>query len=279
MDAAHDPVVSATLARIRSLRLRAVRERTGLHYVEGFRNFIQALDAQIPVESILYSEVLAQNPAVQKNVRLQKRAGVPVLRVSPEVFRGVSGTLRASGIGAIFRQHWTPLTAADPRQGTCWIAVSSIRSPGNVGTMLRTAEAVGVGGVIFLGDQVDPFDPAVIRASMGGVFRLRLLRCGLPELVSWKARWGCRFWGTSPAAEGLYTEAPIDPPLVVFFGDERRGLSPEELALCTQTLRIPIVGRADSLNVGVAAGVILFEVLRRSGKPKSDVRDGRDALA
>jgi TrmH family RNA methyltransferase len=258
-----DDLRDAVLARIRILQLRAVRERTGLHYIEGFRNFIQAIDARIPIETILYSEVLAQNPAVQKNVRLQKRAGVPVVRVAPEVFRRVSGTLRASGIGAIVRQHWTRLDVADPRQGSCWIAVSSLRSPGNIGTILRTAEAAGVGGAIMLGERVDPFDSAVIRASMGGVFRLQLVRCSLKEFVVWAARWGCRVWGTSPSADGDYTQASVESPLVVLFGDERRGLSPEEMAACTQTSRIPILGRADSLNVGVAAGVILYEVLRR----------------
>ncbi|HVR83189.1 MAG TPA: RNA methyltransferase [Planctomycetota bacterium] len=263
MEASHDAALPPLLARIRKLRFRPVRERTGLHYVEGFRNFIQALDAHVPIEAILYSEILAQNPAVQKNVRLQRRAGVPVVRVTPEVFRGASGSLRASGVGAIVRQHWTPLADADPRQGTCWIAVRSLRSPGNVGTILRTAEAAGVGGVVLLGNQVDPFDPAVVRASMGGLFRLRLVRSSLQEFVLWKTQWDCRVWGTSPTAGGLYTEASVEGPLVVLFGDERRGLSPEELGVCTETSRIPIVGRADSLNVGVAAGVILYEVLRR----------------
>lgn len=278
MEASRDPAVSATLARIRSLRVRSVRERTGVHYIEGFRNFIQALDAEVSVESILYSEILAQNPAVQKNVRLQKRAGVPVMRVTPELFRGVCGTARASGIGAIVRQHWTSLAAADPHQGTCWIAVSSLRSPGNIGTILRTAEAVGVGGVILLGDQVDPFDPAVVRASMGGLFKLRLVRCSLADFVSWKTRWQCRVWGTSPSADGVYTEASVEAPLVVLFGHERRGLGPEELGVCTQMSRIPIVGRADSLNVGVAAGVILYEVLRRRPPVRSEVvRDAPDA--
>jgi TrmH family RNA methyltransferase len=278
MDETHDAVVSKILKRVQSLRHRDIRSETDLHYTEGFRNFIQVLDAGIPVEMILYSEILAQNPAVQKNVRLQKRAGVPVIRVRPEQFRRISGTVRASGIGAIIRQHWTPLSAADPRTGTCWIALSSVRSPGNLGTILRTAEAAGVGGVILIGDQIDPFDPAVVRASMGGIFRLRLVRCALRDLAAWKERWGCQFWGTSPSAEGLYTEASLEPPLVVFFGDERRGLSPEEFAICTRTSRIPIIGRADSLNVGVAAGVILYEVVRRRGEIRS-ARDARDALA
>jgi len=271
MEESHEKCVSSVLARVRRLRLRSVRDRTRLHYLEGFRNFIQAIDVKIPVETIVYNETLARNPAVQKNVRLSKRAGVRVVRVTPEEFRRVSVTLRASGIGAIVRQHWTPLDQADVRAGSCWIALSSLRSPGNVGTIFRTAEAAGAAGVLLLGDGVDPFDPAAVRASMGSLFGLRLVRTTLREFGRWASERGCRVLGMIPSAESVYTEVPVGPALVVLFGEERKGLSPEERAICTHTARIPIVGRADSLNVGVAAGIMLYEVLRRRGPPAGGV--------
>lgn len=186
-------------------------------------------------------------------------------RVTPEQFRSISWTPRASGLGAIVRQHWTPLDRIEPRRGLCWVAVGRVRSPGNLGTILRTAEAVGAGGAIFLGGEADPFDPDVVRATMGGLFRLQIVRTSIPELAVWARRHGCRVIGTSPSASALYTEVPVRAPLVVLFGEERHGLTSEELALCTHTARIPILGRADSLNVGVAAGVMLYEVLRRGG--------------
>lgn len=167
------------LARIRRLRRRSARDGSGLHYAEGVRAVIQALASSIPVERLVYSEILCRNAAAQKQVRLSKRAGTNVFRVTPEEFRSVSTTVRASGIGAILRQHWTPLERADPREGLCWIAVSRLRSPGNLGTIVRTAEAVGAAGIIFLGDATDPFDPAVVRASMGGIFGLRLVQTTL----------------------------------------------------------------------------------------------------
>jgi len=263
MDHDREIAVRATLARLRRLHLRSVRERTRLHAIEGFRAFLQALDAGIPVDTLLYSEILAQNSAVQKRVRLAKRAGTPVVRVTPEEFRSVSSTPHASGIAAILRQHWTPLDQADPRLGLCWVALRVIRSPGNLGTLLRTAEAAGAAGLILLGDAIDPFDPAVVRASMGGLFHLRLVRATLEGFSAWARGHGCRVLGTSPSAEALHTEVPVDPPLVILFGDERKGLSPEELAVCTHRARIPIVGRADSLNVAVAAGVMVYEAFRR----------------
>ena len=226
-----------------------------------------ALEAAVPVETIVYSEVLCWDPAAQKRVRLARREGVPVARVTPEQFRLISRTPRASGLGAIVRQHWTPIERINPRRGLCWIGLGQVRSPGNLGTILRTVEAVGAGGALFMGGACDPFDPDVVRATMGGLFRLQLARASLAEFWEWSRHHGCRVVGMSPSAGALHTEVPVEPPLVIFLGEERRGMTREEVALCTHLARIPILGRADSLNVGVAAGVMLYEVLRRSSRP------------
>jgi TrmH family RNA methyltransferase len=257
------PNYNSLLDEISRLRLKRHRDLTRLHFVEGLRAVVHALEAGVPVETLVYSEILCWNPAVQKRVRLARRAGVPLARLTPEEFRRVSVTPRASGLGAILRQHWTPLDRIDPLKGLCWVAVSRIRFPGNLGTILRTAEAAGAGGALFLGQAADPFDPDVVRATMGGLFHLQLVRTSVEEFQDWSRRHGCRVVGTTPSASAVHTQVPVDAPLVVFFGEERQGMSPEELRICTHTARIPIVGRADSLNVGVAAGVMLYEVLRR----------------
>ncbi len=275
MEQSNEVIVRSILARIRHLRLRSVRQRTGLHFIEGFRPFLQVIDAHLPIETVVYSEVLAQNPIVQKKVRLTKREGVRVLRVSPEQFRSISLTPRASGIGTILPQHWTPLDQVDPHRGLCWVAVRFLRSPGNLGTIMRTAEAVGAGGLILLGDSIDLFDPNIVRASMGGIFRLQVVRTTIEAFGMWSRQHECQVLGTSPMADSLYTEVPLTPPILVLFGEERAGLTPEELAVCTHRARIPIVGCADSLNVGVAAGVILYEMLRRHPAAASQcVMDG-----
>jgi len=263
MEQSNEVLVRSTLARIRRLRLRTVRQRTGLHFIEGFRPFLQVTDAHLPIETVIYSEILAQNPIVQKKVRLTKRDGVRVLRMSPEQFRSISLTPRASGIGTILPQHWTPLDQIDPHKGLCWVVVRALRSPGNLGTIIRTAGAVGAGGLILLEDSIDLFDPSIVRASMGGIFRLQVVRTTIQAFALWSGQHACDVLGTSPTADSLYTEVPMAPPLMVLFGEERKGLTPEEFAVCTHRARIPIVGSADSLNVGVAAGVILYEMLRR----------------
>lgn len=251
------------LARIRRLAERQVRDVTGLHYIEGLRQVFWALDANLQVELLIYCEALA--PAVaQKRVRIAKRDRTRVLRLSPEEFRGISIAPRASGIGAILCQHWLPLEDAECSSGLCWIALGFTRSSGNLGTVLRTAEAAGVAGIIFLESATDPFDPHVVRASMGGIFGLHLVRATHQELAAWAARHRCRIIGTSPVGESRYTDVCLDSPLVLLFGEERKGLTERELALCSQTIRIPTVGRANSLNLGVATAVVLFELRRRS---------------
>jgi RNA methyltransferase, TrmH family len=256
--------VNSVLDRIRRLSDRRERERTGLHFAEGLRPVLEALEASVPVETLLYSERLCWNSSAQKRVRLAARAGLPILRVTPEEFRTVSRTPRASGLGAVLRQQWTPLERIDPRRGICWLVMGSIRSPGNLGTILRTAEAAGAGGALFLDPSTDPFDPDVVRSTMGGIFRLEITRTSLEEFRGWARRHGMHVWGASPRGEAPYFEAPLRTPLAILLGEERQGLTSDEMGLATDTVRIPIPGRADSLNVGVAAGILLYEVLRRS---------------
>lgn len=255
---------SALLRFLNLLSHRHHRDRLGLHRVEGIRGVLSALDRDAPsVDALLVSEPLLQNPHAQKRVRLARRAGVRVVRVTPEVFRRFMTTERASGLAAVVRQGWTALDACVPEQGLCWVAVGALRSAGNLGTLLRTAEAVGAAGVMFLSPQTDPFDPDVVRASMGGVLRLCLVRCSADALGAWAQRHGCAVVGTSPQGPWTYSEAPLSNRMVVVFGEERRGLTDGELQVCTQLVRIPMVGHADSLNVGVASGVVLFDLLRR----------------
>jgi RNA methyltransferase, TrmH family len=141
-----------------------------------------------------------------------------------------------------------------------------VRSPGNLGTILRTCEAVGGAGAILIGDGIDPYDPATVRATMGAVFSQRFVRTGFRELVGWKRQTGIRLVGTSPLAVKNYRAGDYRGPLILYMGSERKGMSPEHQALCDEMVRIPMVGRADSLNIAVATGVMLYEVFHQRTK-------------
>jgi TrmH family RNA methyltransferase len=138
-----------------------------------------------------------------------------------------------------------------------------------LGTIIRTSDAAGGAGVILIGDSTDPYDPTSVRASMGSLFAQRLARTGFEELLVWSRRQGYALVGTSGTAELAYdSPAPAlagvyGGPLVLLLGSERRGLSPEQLSACDLVVKIPMAGRCDSLNLAVAAGIVLYEIRGR----------------
>ena len=265
--------VSRVLARARGLAEAGRRRAEGCFWAEGVRNFVQAFDAGWPVETVVVSPVLLQSDLADMLLRRLKRAGVRRVKVTPEEFRSVSQAERASGIGAILRQRWTPLEHLNPRRGLCLLAVEEIRSPGNLGTILRTAEACGVGGVIFLGPATDPFHPAVVRASMGGLLHLPLVRTSVARFREWAGYHEAHVVGLSPEGKCLWTHITERRPVVLVLGEERHGLSPALRGACDQFVHLPMSGNADSLNVSVAAGVVMYELVRRQNG--AEVREAR----
>jgi TrmH family RNA methyltransferase len=262
----HEPTqpaapVPQVLARIRALAHWKVRESTGSFWVEGVRQFVQAFDASYPFDTVVFSRRLLKSDLAEMLVRRLGARGVRRVAVTPEQFRSVSMTERASGIGAVVRQRWTPL--GDVPVDRPLLVIESLRSAGNLGTILRTAEATGAGAVVFLTATCDPFAPAVVRASMGGIFHLRLVRTGYAHFATWAAARGVAVVGLSPEAPRPWTELDSAGPVAVVIGEGRGGLTPAGTALCGQMVRLPMCGRADSLNVGVAAGVMLYELVRR----------------
>jgi len=255
------------LARVRALSHRAVRDREDSFWIEGIRQFVQAYDARFDFSAVVYSPVLLKSSLAEMLLRRLAAAGVPRFKVSPEEFRSVGAALHASGVGAIVRQRWTPLDVAARRSGLGWLIVESIRSPGNLGTMLRTAEAAGMTGVIFVGSQCDPFDPVVVRSCMGGMFPLPMVRATPEQLATWGMRDGVQFVGLSPTADRLWTQGPSGPKVAIVLGEERSGLSAAMQKLCTTTVRLPMTGTADSLNVAMAASVMMYEFVRRAQPP------------
>jgi TrmH family RNA methyltransferase len=251
------------LSRIRALEHVGSRRAQHAYWIEGLRQFIQAYDTGQTFEAIAYSPILLRNGLAEMLLRRLGRLGVPRIRFSPEEFRGVSKTERASGIGAIIKQRWTPMEGASVGCGRFWLVVESIRNAGNLGTMVRTAEAAGGAGIIFVGPRSDPFDPAVVRASMGGLFHLTLIRATHMELERWAISQGVHLIGLTPHAPRRWTDLPSATAYGLVLGEERTGLSPELQRLCHTTVQLPMRGKADSLNVGVAAGVMMYELVRR----------------
>jgi TrmH family RNA methyltransferase len=210
----------------------------------------------------VYSERLLIAPLARKWVRRLKRADTPYCRVTPEQFRSISGAARASGVGAILRQKIMGLEQVPASERMCWMAVGQIRTPGNLGTLMRTACAAGAAGFIFLGEGADAFHPLAVRASMGAIFGIPLVRTNVTSLRRWVRENSVQVIGASPDGDVLFNRTHYGDRVVLMIGEERRGLTAEQRTLCDQLVRIPMHDRLDSLNAAVAGSLMLYEVLR-----------------
>jgi TrmH family RNA methyltransferase len=255
--------IAPTLATIERLQHdRGYRDARGLFFIEGVRNFVEAVDHRFSIETLLYSEKLLIQPLARKLVRRLKRAGVPFARATPEQFRRVSRTERASGVAAILRQRVQSLENINLEDQRCWTALSHVRSQGNLGTLLRTSAATGAAGFILLGDSIDPFDPAVVRASMGALFKQTIVRTTVEQLRRWVQMNNIQVIGASPDGLDDYREVGYTRPALLMLGAERKGLTDEQRSICNRMVRIPMVEGMDSLNVAVAGSLLMYEVFR-----------------
>lgn len=265
-----------SLDDLHRLRERVHRDRSQRAFVEGVRFVLTAHRAR-RLEQLIVARGRLRSYEAHRVVERQRRAGVPVLEVSEEQFLELSQAAEPSGIGAVVRQRWQALPAGRPKPGALWLGFESVRAKGNLGTILRTADAVGAHGAIFFGEQVDPYDPVVVRATMGSVFAQRFVRTDARSFAGWKRRLGYHVVGTSAGAPCDYREGRYGGPLVVMMGCERSGMSPTQSRLCDERVSIPMVGQLDSLNLAVATGVMLYQVHAqrrpRRRRPRRRARD------
>ena len=248
------------IKQVRGLRQRAQREQSGLFFIEGIRLVAEAAQLQAPIETLLVAPELLKSAFASELLRELQAREVPLLEVSAEVFKSLSLKEGPQGLGAVIHQRWEPLARVQPGHELCWVALEAAQDPGNIGTILRTCDAVGCAGVILLDACADPYDPTALRASMGAIFSQRLVRASFADFARWKQERGWQVYGTSDAAPLDYRTASYLRPTILLMGSERQGLSPEQQAICDQMVSIPMTGRSDSLNLAVATGVVLYEI-------------------
>lgn len=258
---------NATIKRIRALRQRKAREERGEFFIEGIRIVAEAARTGAGIETLVVAPDLLTSNFGHELVQQQRQQGGSVLEVTGPVFESLSSKEGPQGLGAVVRQRWELLAEVRLGAELCWVALDSAQDPGNIGTILRTCDAVGGAGLILLGPSADPYDPGAVRASMGALFAQRLVRASFAEFAAWKRRHGYAVVGTSGVAPVDYQAVRYPTPLVLLMGSERLGLPAEQQALCDAMVGIPMVGRSDSLNLAVATGVMLYEIFnqRRRG--------------
>jgi TrmH family RNA methyltransferase len=259
-------VSGAGFPRLFELDRRSVRDELGVVLVEGARFVARALDTRAEIVELVTAPALLCGAFARKLVHALHKKGVPLRQLSAEQFRALSRAEEPQGIAAVVRQRWSELPEGSGRRDL-WLAVESIRSPGNLGTMLRTCDAVGARGLICLGYAIDPHDPRAVRGSMGALFDVKLVRATHAELARWCRRERALVVGTSARATRDFRAQAYPGRIVLMIGAERGGMSEAQENLCDAVVRIPMFGRADSLNVAVAVGILAYEItLRRSAR-------------
>jgi len=248
---------------IRALALKKFRDQQNAFMAEGLKLVIDALDLGWTIRTLIFAKSAIGNPTVEKVAARTVAAGGTVLEVSEKVLSAITRRDNPQIVVGVFTQRFLPLKSVRPEGSDVWIGLDRVRDPGNLGTIIRTADAVGARGVILIGDTTDPFSLETVRATMGSVFAVPLVKTSVDAFLDWRKGFSGLLAGTHLKGAVDYRSVRYDgKPVLLLMGNEQQGL-PDELAkTCDKLLRIPQAGRADSLNLAVATGVMLFEIRR-----------------
>jgi TrmH family RNA methyltransferase len=245
---------------IRALAQKKRRDESGLFLVEGQKLVRDGLEDGWPIHTLAYA-ASAEDQAVGAVAAATKESGGAVLEISGQALKKITRRDNPQNVVGVFRQRFTR-SAAIGREGI-WVALDRVRDPGNLGTIIRTADAAGVAGVVLIGSSCDPFSLETVRATMGSIFHVPLARIGEEEFVAQVKRHRAELVGTHLTAATVdFRSARYRKPLVLLMGNEQRGLSDPLAAACNALVRIPMRGKADSLNLAVSTGLMIYEALR-----------------
>jgi TrmH family RNA methyltransferase len=251
--------------RVKRLRQKKYRRQEEAFFVEGLRVVLSAVEQAASVETIIYCPELLTSELAWQVLRQQEEAGVRQQAMTAPVFASISGRDNPVGLGAIVRTQWTDLKKLAVEVDDIFVALFEVAEPGNLGTIMRTMDAVGAKGLILLGDTVDPYHPVAVKASMGALFSIKLGQTSDSEaLFGWAKTSALQTIASSAKGATSYTEAGYRLPALLLLGSEGSGLPPSVMATCERTVAIPMAGAASSLNLAVAAGLLLYEIRRAS---------------
>ena len=251
-----NPLVKET----RALRDKKARRETGRFLAEGLRILTEGLEAGFAPLQLWRTEASADHPLVRK---LERAAG-ETLVTSADILSKLSGKDNPGQVLGVYAEFATPLAQLERTTADIWLVAQALRDPGNLGTMLRTGDAVGAGGLILIDDCADPFSVEAVRASMGAIFTQKVVRASWADFIAWlRAEESGQLVGTSLNTELDYQQATYAAPTFVLTGNESQGLPEAYETDCDLLVKMPMRGKADSLNAAVATAVMAYEVLNQ----------------
>ncbi|WP_375381394.1 TrmH family RNA methyltransferase [uncultured Sphingomonas sp.] len=245
---------------VRNLRDKRHRREQRRFLAEGLRILTEARETGRVPELLFYASGTA-HPLLAALVRSVEAAGGEAIETTPDILSKLSGKDNPQTVVGVFDELPTDLERLDRSASGIWLVAERLRDPGNLGTILRTGDAIGAGGLILIGECVDPFSVEAVRASMGAIFTVPVARAGWDAFLPWLRSGPGQLVGLSLDTDTDYRAARYAAPAFLLTGNEAQGLPPDYAAACDLLVRIPMLGKADSLNAAVATAVMGYEVL------------------
>lgn len=245
------------------LRERREREKTQTFLIEGFRELLRATDGGQPINDLFICADLFLGTNEETVIDRIVDAGGNLFVCAENVFRKMSYRDRPDGLLAIAQQQSKTLADLSVKDNSLFIVAEAIEKPGNLGTILRTSDAVGVDGCIVCDRCTDIHNPNVVRASVGTLFTVPVIEASGDETLQWLRDNNVKILAATPAADALFTETDMTGPLAIAVGTEQLGLSERWMSQAASQVKIPMHGVADSLNVAMATTLLLYEALRQ----------------
>jgi TrmH family RNA methyltransferase len=248
--------------QVRGLREKKNRRREGLFIAEGLRILTEAREAGFLPEVLFYWENM-RHPLLDTLIAETEAAGGEAIETNADILHKLSGKDNPQTVLGVYRAFDLSLERIDRDAAPLWIVAQSLRDPGNLGTILRTGDAVGAGGLILLDECVDPFSVEAVRATMGALFTQKIAAAPWDEFLPWLRAGEGQLIGTSLNASLDYQEPGYTKPAFVLVGNEAQGLPDAYEAECDLLVKMPMLGKADSLNAAVATAVMAYEVINQ----------------
>ena len=250
-----------TVKYLRSLRDKKHRRREGKFLAEGLRLLTDARESGHLPDLLVMSDVRDEHPLLDQLEHAVVEAGGEIIETAPDILAKITGKSNPQALAGVFEEFDTSLDSLDRNAAPIWLVAQELRDPGNLGTMLRTGDAVGAGGLILLDDCADPFSVEAVRASMGAIFTQAVARTRWEEFLPWLRKGSGQLVAASLRDAVPYRGAPYAAPCFILVGNESQGLPEAYEAECDLRVTMPMRGRADSLNAAVAGAVLAYEVL------------------
>jgi TrmH family RNA methyltransferase len=248
---------------VRDLRDKRHRRESRQFLAEGLRILTEARDMGRLPRLLFYSAASASHPLVWSLVSAVEAADGEVIETTPDILSKLSGKDNPQAVVGVFDEIDTALADLDRTTSRIWLVAERLRDPGNLGTILRTGDAVGAGGLILIGECVDPYSVEAVRASMGALFTVPVVKSDWGDFLTWLRSGPGQLVGLSLDTDTDYRAAAYTAPTFLLTGNEAQGMPADYAAACDLLVRIPMLGKADSLNAAVATAVMAYEVLAR----------------